>query len=363
MRAVWGTTMKRCFVLISVLSLFFFGDLFASELPYLYKGPRPLGMGGAFVALSNDANALFYNPAGLADVKETRISLLDLETEVGEGAYDFYSDALDVDTDNEADVAQFLRKYMGDYAHAAVTSFPNYSRPNFAFGLIASMKSNLQVRDRQYPKLYVDAIEDAGVCAGYAKAFLDDSLLVGSSLKYVYRKSIEKQYTVPEIITHDFKDRLDDDAEDGSGVLLDIGVIYKLNDFKPNGKDVGLQVGLSANNLIGNGLGDAQDLDEHIDIGISSRIEKLTIALDYVDLFGQMGEDDNIGKRIHFGIEYTPTKTLALRTGINQGYLTLGASLMTRVVQFDVLTYAEEVGAYSGQRDNRRYLLRMGLGF
>lgn len=355
--------MKRCFVLISVLSLFLSRDLFASELPYLYKGPRPLGMGGAFVALSNDANALFYNPAGLADVKETRMSLFDIETEVGEGAYDFYSDALDVDTDNEAEVAQFLRKYMGDYAHAAVTSFPNYTRPNFAFGLIASMKSNLQVRSRQYPKLHVDAIEDAGMCAGYAKAFMDDSLLVGSSLKYLYRKSIEEQYTVPDIITHDFSDRLDDDTNDGSGVLLDIGVIYRLNEFKPNGKDVGLQVGLSANNLIGSDLGDAQDLDEHIDIGISSRLEKVTIALDYVDLFGQMGEDDDIGKRIHFGIEYTPTKTLVLRTGFNQGYLTFGASLVTRVVQLDVLTYAEEVGTYSGQCDNRRYLLRMGLGF
>lgn len=32
-------------------------------------GVRPLGMGGAFVALSEDSNSVFYNPAALADAK------------------------------------------------------------------------------------------------------------------------------------------------------------------------------------------------------------------------------------------------------------------------------------------------------
>ena len=32
-------------------------------------------MGGAFVAVSDDANALFYNPAGLARIEKIRASL------------------------------------------------------------------------------------------------------------------------------------------------------------------------------------------------------------------------------------------------------------------------------------------------
>jgi len=33
-------------------------------------GARALGMGGAFVAVANDANALYYNPAGLALIED-----------------------------------------------------------------------------------------------------------------------------------------------------------------------------------------------------------------------------------------------------------------------------------------------------
>lgn len=46
------------------------GGLFADfEL-----GTRPLGMGGAFVAVVDDANSIFWNPAGLAQLNEKEIS-------------------------------------------------------------------------------------------------------------------------------------------------------------------------------------------------------------------------------------------------------------------------------------------------
>jgi hypothetical protein len=363
MLVIRGRTMKRHFVLISIITLLFSGNIIAKEFPYLYKGARPLGMGGAFVAVSDDANALFYNPAGLADIKESRISPVDLEIELGRGAYDFYNDALDVNTDNDQEVAEFLQKYIGEYGHFATSLFPNYTSPNFACGLIGSIKSNLQARDKQYPKLVVDAIEDLGICAGYAWPFLEDSLIVGSNLKYLYRKSNENEYSVADITTDDFNHRFKDGFKDGSGILLDLGVMYKFKDFTMNGKNVGLQAGLSANNLIGNGLGNAADLDPHVDIGVSSRFDAFTLALDYVDLFGQLGDDNDVGKRIRLGIEYVPVKMLTLRTGIYQGYPTLGASIGTQVMQFDMLTYAEEVGTYSGQRDDRRFLLRMAFGF
>ena len=160
--------MKKCVGLIYILIFLFSWNIFAKELPYIYKGARPLGMGGAFTALSDDANALFYNPAGLANIKENRVSLITLEIEGSKKSYNFHKDAWDVDTDNSQEVAGFLQDHIGDYGHIATSIFPNYTRPNFAFGLIGTAKSNIQVRDRQYPKLSVDTIGDGGVCAGYA---------------------------------------------------------------------------------------------------------------------------------------------------------------------------------------------------
>jgi hypothetical protein len=38
--------------------------VFANE-PFFFRGVRPAGIGGAFVAVADDANAIFYNPAGM----------------------------------------------------------------------------------------------------------------------------------------------------------------------------------------------------------------------------------------------------------------------------------------------------------
>jgi hypothetical protein len=355
--------MKKCVGLLYILIFLFPWNIFAKELPYLYKGARPLGMGGAFTALSDDAHALFYNPAGLANIKETRQSPINLEIEGSKDAYNFHKDALDVDTDNSKEVASFLQDYLGDYGHIATSIFPNYTKPNLAFGLISTVKSNLQVRDRQYPKLSVDTTGDLGLCAGYAQPFLDNNLLVGSNLKFLYRKSIENEYSAADITTHNFKSRLRDDVQDGIGVLLDLGVIYKIQPALAEVAPEPLQVGLSISNLIGNKLGDAADLDQHVDLGVSKRIGDLTLAADYVDIFGWMGDDDDIAKRIHLGLEYSLYKIIRLRTGVNQGYMTYGVGVEDKNVQFDLLTYSEEVGTHSGQQRDRRYLLRIGVVF
>ena len=37
----------------------------ASEPQVFIRGIRPLGMGGAFTAIADDQNAVFYNPSGI----------------------------------------------------------------------------------------------------------------------------------------------------------------------------------------------------------------------------------------------------------------------------------------------------------
>ncbi|MCK4393025.1 hypothetical protein KAX17_08980 [Candidatus Bipolaricaulota bacterium] len=76
MRGVWvgiGLLLSLCMVLpsladdsyISTASIFEFG-----------ASARTLGLGGAFVALADDEAAVFYNPAGLPQLSETRFSSL-----------------------------------------------------------------------------------------------------------------------------------------------------------------------------------------------------------------------------------------------------------------------------------------------
>ena len=77
---------KKLFVLLSILFISFtsaqaqtvFGK-YAGEFMAIGIGGRPLGMGGAFVAVANDVTAGYYNPAGLANLNYPQISLMHSE--------------------------------------------------------------------------------------------------------------------------------------------------------------------------------------------------------------------------------------------------------------------------------------------
>ncbi len=57
------------FTLTLIITFVLTSSIFANGLSLNSLGSRALGMGGAFVALSNDATAIYWNPAGLADQK------------------------------------------------------------------------------------------------------------------------------------------------------------------------------------------------------------------------------------------------------------------------------------------------------
>jgi hypothetical protein len=333
------------------------------EFPYIYKGVRPMGMGGAFVAVSDDANALFYNPAGLARIDHVSVSLLPLEAESGKNSLDIYQDVSDTDFDDPQETADFLRQYIGDRAHLGVNLFPNFSMPRFAFCLFGTARVDLEVDNRQYPTVYTNAVSDVGAGLGYAHPLLDNSLSLGASLKFDHRESLAKDYSYVDLASEDLSDLIKDDRQKGNGVLVDIGAIYS---FKELGFD-NVRVGMCANNLGNSSLGDAEDLDSHVDLGVSVEenlwITKTTFAFDYVDLFSQMGDDNDMGKRIRMGIECKLPVFFTARVGLYQGYYTAGVNLDAKFVQLDALTYAEEIGAYAGQREDRRYVLRFLIGF
>lgn len=57
-----------------------YGAKYAGESFTLGAGARPMGMGGAFVAIADDPSGVYYNPAGLALVESNQLLLLHSET-------------------------------------------------------------------------------------------------------------------------------------------------------------------------------------------------------------------------------------------------------------------------------------------
>jgi len=58
---------------------------FALNRQQVPMGARPIGLGGAYVAVSNDANAIYWNPAGLADLSTGQLTSTYTDNRFGAG--------------------------------------------------------------------------------------------------------------------------------------------------------------------------------------------------------------------------------------------------------------------------------------
>ncbi|MBI3195798.1 MAG: PorV/PorQ family protein [Ignavibacteriae bacterium] len=80
--------------LVFSLSNCFAGAKYVGEFIAIGVGGRALGLGGAYVALANDATSAYWNPAGLSKLQYPQISLMHDERFAGLVNYDFAAIAL-----------------------------------------------------------------------------------------------------------------------------------------------------------------------------------------------------------------------------------------------------------------------------
>ncbi|MBD3287252.1 hypothetical protein GF337_00475, partial [candidate division KSB1 bacterium] len=66
---------KNTWFLIAVLTLVCSSIAFGNGLNLNSIGPKSVGMGGAYVGLANDYSAIFWNPAGLSQLKGPQVGL------------------------------------------------------------------------------------------------------------------------------------------------------------------------------------------------------------------------------------------------------------------------------------------------
>ncbi|MBI2712388.1 MAG: hypothetical protein HYX41_05970 [Bdellovibrio sp.] len=83
-----------------------------------------------------------------------------------------------------------------------------------------------------------------------------------------------------------------------------------------------------------------------------------TLALESTDIFNN--GNGSLFRTIHLGGE-THWKSIALRFGLNQGYLCGGVGFDFSFFKLDVATYGEEMGLNAGTLQDRRYTLNFGF--
>lgn len=339
----------------------------AKVYPRFYRGVRPLGMGDAFTAVADDENALFYNPAGLSKIDSITFGVVNPLVEASAKSIDLAYDADDTDFDDTAEVVELMRDYIGEHQHFRGALLPhvgfNIAGYGVMVGVLAQATLDAEIRNPTWPEADVDYIYDRGLVAGVGGRipFLD--LRLGGTLKYISRSSLSEMYTATDIADDDFEDDFEDDLNDGSAVALDLGLIYKIPWIEWAETDVGFTV----QHLPEMRFGDAVDQETQANLGIAAKKGfggfNVVTAMDYIDLAHTIGEDRDFAKHLHMGVELELPLILSLRLGLNQGYLSYGISADLWALKIDFSGYTEEAGAHAGQRDDRRYVGQITLGW
>ncbi|MFP5519142.1 MAG: hypothetical protein ACLGGX_04520 [Bdellovibrionia bacterium] len=393
---------SRCKYLSAVLVLLastaqgFQQDSVSFKIHNHYVSPRALGMGNAFVAVADDYSGLFYNPAGLARRENHEINM---SIEGGVTA-SFFSFAKDIEeaqnlpnaTENQKQQAimeVIEDQYGSTFGFRLAPATGIWVAPNWGVGVIPlDLSVELTPRQKVGPAIDATVIADTTVALGYGREvnwIPNSRTSVGILGKFVNRGFASKSILAIEAAT-DPNLISKDDLYEGFTVDADIGILYtpelpgdgwfwkmmKLArpTFGAVIRNVGeFGFGQSMGLLGDNSVGEPERIYRVIDIGTRWEYPDFWIfgGRGVMDFKNILHPKHDFRKGLHLGFEFDWTMFSwwkgQYRVGLNQGYLTLGASALLGVFNLDLVTYGEEVGAGDQLQENRVYMFRANLNF
>lgn len=360
-------------------------QLTSRHSPQLMQGMRPLGMGGAFIAVDgSDENAMFYNPAAINDYEDKiHMQFLLPTVEFSYKAIPFFvsdlrdlaSDIDDAATDGGKVGAfdDFATINTGRYEEIGVRGPVAIFMHKLVSGAIFyDTKAVLAILNAATKNIDLEANSTAGLQVGSAYGFFDNNLQIGANLKFVARHLIDETITRKDVINNaEFTDALSF-KEIGYGIGGDIGIKARLPwhnkameyldpVFAVTLQDIG-----DTRFFMGDNVG---RIEESLSLGLAVHPDfgklKSILAMDVRDLDH---ETDFIHK-FHVGYELTwpeigkVLRSASLRAGMNQGYASGGFGLDFKYFKFNAATYGREIGLRTRQKESRMFGAELAAGF
>jgi hypothetical protein len=321
-------------------------------------------MGDAFLAVADDRNTLYYNPAGLANLTKTRVSGIGV---LG-GIDNEFINVIEFIQDNEEQFADFetidqefydsLAPYDDKWVAADANAYVDFTRPSMGMGVYTTGRVQFKIDRGVYePRVYADVFDDiVGVVGGSMNLGRFD-LKVGAAAKAIWRRETSRALTAREVADFDPNDFVDELESAESGFGLDLGLSWA----RPSSS-----VALGAVLRDAPGLVGGESIGASLDVGTAwwplreraGFLDGLVLAVDLKDTL----DEASFGNKVHVGAEL-PLPMLAIRGGFNQGYPTAGLSLATRVLSLEYAYFGRELGAFPGAEGQYMHALEARLGF
>lgn len=238
-------------------------------------GGRALGMGGANVALANDASAIFWNPATLTNLQDRSLSLMHLPLPEGTN-YDF-----------------------------AAFGWPTVDYGTFSLGAFLLTTGDIERRDESGRLLGTFSANQQMFLVGYGKQ-INRFLSLGATLK-LYGQSF--------------------DNSSAFGAGGDFGIKLALND--------NFALGLNAQNILAPEVRidrDAESLPVNFKAGAGMMLP-ISEGRHLLSLEADIDKTENIDPVFHIGGEFAFLNQYFLRAGYDVDQINLGAGLQFKFVK------------------------------
>lgn len=256
--------MIRTAVLAGVIFFLTFGKVFSQntyEFLRVDNSARAGALGGSYITYFDDADIIFYNPAGMMLLNDSPIS------------FSFTKHLMDINLASLAYSTQIVD--IGRFGTAI--QYINYGTFDRAY--------ESGVRDGEF------SAGEFAVLLGYAGT-VDENFYYGANVKLIYSSIAD---------------------ESSSAVALDLGLHYAIPSQQINIAAVVLNMGTQLSSYIDT----KEDLPIDVAIGISKRLENLPvrIALNFHKLTEKRDNFSDRFKAFSVGAEFYLSKVLSLRFG------------------------------------------------
>ena len=321
-------------LLISILTLAVAGSLsagrYAGDFMMIGAGVRSLGMGGAFASLADDGSAMYWNPAGISQIRKSELSAMHAFLYSGLASYDHITYCQPLPSDvtiglnvtrlTITDIPVFSESFLiGTNVDERVNNSA-YHLPGVPDGQFSSTDDLYQFSFAKH--LHYD------LNMGWLFFALPLDLHAGANVKFIKRNILQNQGSGTGI---DFGFKMKTDL----GVLFDWEALGKL-DFGMNFQDI---AGTDINWDTFSEHRDEVLFNTKLGVAVSQPIppldSELILAYDYDYVYDGCS---------HYGLQWAYKDLGALRAGYYDNNFTCGASVNLYGVGIDYALVTNPVG-------------------
>lgn len=348
------------FIFVSLLAM----NVQAGMNRSLLRSPEALAMGGAYTAIVDDGDSLFYNPAGVAAIDHMSVHYVSVAPTISDWVVTGWSTLSDLSDPSGADI----NRLMGQNIYAQSTVTTSVLTPGFAIAGIYDVQGALYAKNQALPKIEYGYQKTAGVQAAFAFSTTDgrrrgkgkrnseylNEWRFGIGGKFLSRTGGYRLLSAAELFALDSTSASDLVGGQGTGYGVDLGV-QRFQRVNPN---VTLHWGAAFLNLgdvtFGNGATPLKgDLTSGVAVTLKHGLAGITFAYD----IAQLNRDDDFSKKQNVGARVR-LPLLDIYGGFHQGFLTYGAAFDVWITRISAAVYKEELGGYQKQNPESRMTLR-----